>query len=296
MELLQLQYFQKVAKSESMTKAAKELYIAQPSLSKTISRLEEQVGVELFDRTGKKIRLNEAGKRFSVRVEKCLRELEDGIKEARDFAEQREEQITVGAATAKLLPGLIRDYMTENPNVKFRFLQVTNHDDLLRMLSRGEIDICISSLPLRKKGIDSSPLTEEKIYLAVSKNHPFARKKEIRLREIEKEPLIHYTAECGLREIIGNFCEEAEVTPHISCECTTPEVIGSLIEAGIGISFLPECLRGAEYTKKLVWIPVKEPELKRTIWISRNEERYHSKAVTAFQSFVSHYFQNQNVK
>lgn len=293
MELLQLQYFQKVAKLESITKAAKELHIAQPSLSKTISRLEEQVGAELFDRTGKRIRLNETGRKFLLRVEKCLQELEDGIKEARDSAEQHEEQVTVGTATAKLLPGLIRDYLTENPKVRFRFLQVTNHEDLWRKLQQDEIDICISSLPLQGKGICSSPLTIEKIYLAVSKNHRFADKKEIRLREIENEPLIHYTAECGLREIIGKFCEAAEFTPHITCECTTPEVTCSLIEAGMGVAFLPECLSDVEYARRLVWIPVTQPELKRTIWISWSKGRYLSKAAVRFREFVFHYFSSQ---
>lgn len=292
MELLQLKYFQKVARLESMTNAAKELQIAQPSLSKTISRLEEQVGVKLFERNGKRIKLNEAGRKFLERVEKCLRELDDGIKEARDIAQQQEEQVVLGTATAKLLVDMIRDYLTEEPKVKLRFLQVSDHAELLKKLGQNDIDISISSLPLHGKGICSVPLTVEKIYLAVSPDHRFAGKKEISLHEIENEPIIYYTAECGLREIVGNFYANEGLTPNISCECMTSEVICSLIDAGMGIAFLPECVLNMEYTRKLVWIPVKQPDMKRTIWISWNDESYSSKAAERFKEFAFDYFKN----
>lgn len=292
MELLQLQYFQKVAKLESISKAANELHIAQPSLSKTISRLEEQLGAKLFDRNGKRIRLNETGKVFLSHVEKSLQELEDGIKEVRDSVEQQDTQVIVGTATAKLLPNLVCDYLTENPSIRFRLLQVINHEELWIKLQQNEIDICISSLPLHGKGICCRPLTDEKIYLVVSKNHRFADKTEIHLAETEKEPLIYYTAESGLREIISKFYQKAACTPHVTCECTTPEVTCSLIEAGIGIAFLPECLLDVEYARKLVWIPVTAPEFKRTIWISWNKERYLSKAVVRFKEFVFQYFKS----
>lgn len=290
MELLQLQYFKKVANLESITKAAKELHIAQPSLSKTIARLEEQVGTKLFDRVGKRIQLNDAGKLFLGRVENALKELDNGIKEVRDLVEQQEQRIRIGTATAKLLPGLMHDYLIENPAVKIRFLQVTNHNELLQKLQQNEVDICISSLPLKDKGICCKPLTVEKIYLLVPKEHKFAEEKMVRFRDINDEPLIHYTAECGFREIIEEFCETTGVFPYISCECTTPEVTCKLIEAGIGIAFLPEYLFNVEYTKNLAWIPVTEPDLKRTIWISWNEERYLSKKVAHFRDFVFEYF------
>jgi DNA-binding transcriptional LysR family regulator len=86
MELLQLHYFQTVARLEHMTKAAEELKIAQPSLSKTISRLEEDLGAPLFNRQGRNIRLNQFGKVFLTRVDRIFRELEEGKREIRDMA------------------------------------------------------------------------------------------------------------------------------------------------------------------------------------------------------------------
>ena len=85
MELTQLRYFKKVAKTEHITKAAEELHITQPALSRTISRLEEQVGVRLFDRNNNKIRLNSFGYVFLKRVERAFSELDDGLKEVSDM-------------------------------------------------------------------------------------------------------------------------------------------------------------------------------------------------------------------
>lgn len=290
MELLQLRYFQKVAKMESMTKAAEELHIAQPSLSKTILRLEEQIGVRLFERNGKRIRLNESGKCFLARVDKALNELEDGIQEIRDLADKREERVSVGSATAKLLPKMIKEYLVEKPETKLRFLQVTQHAELLNKLEQGEIDICISSLPMKKKEICCEPLATERIYLVAPVNHPLACKKEISLHDIGKEPLISYTAECGMREIINQFCAQIAFEPQISCECTTSEVTCGLVEAGLGLAFLPEYLSSMEYTKHLVWIPVTEPDMKRVVWISWCENRYLSKAARDFREALFQYF------
>lgn len=78
MDLLQLQYFQVVARLENITHAAKELHVAQPSISKTIARLEESLGVPLFERSGRRIRLNRFGEAFLRRVERCFNELNDG--------------------------------------------------------------------------------------------------------------------------------------------------------------------------------------------------------------------------
>ncbi len=290
MELLQLRYFQKVAETENMTKAAEALHIAQPSLSKTIARLEESVGVRLFERTGKRIRLNEFGECFLRRVNRILNELEDSVSEVRDMADRKSGSVCIGSATARLLPDLIKTYLLQNSDVRLRLLQFTQHTELLWQLEQGEIDISISSLPLQKKGICCRPLTEERIYLIVPANHRFAGRKKIRLQELQDEPLIYYTAECGVREIISGYCEQANFKPLISCECTTPEITCRLVEAGLGLAFLPEYMSAMEYTKNLSWIPLTEPDMKRTIWMSWNQERYLSRAARDFRDFVSGYF------
>ena len=95
---------------------------------------------------------------------------------------------------------------------------------------------------------------------------------------------------CGFRETISHFCRQASFEPEISCECTTPEVTCGLVEAGLGVAFLPEYLSAMEYTRKVSWIPVKEPVMKRSIWIAWNTTYYLSEAARSFRQFVLDYF------
>lgn len=134
MDFLQLKYFKTVAKLENITRAAEELHIAQPSLSKVISRLEDSVGVPLFDRIGRRIRINEFGRIFLNRVDRIFLELDEGKKEVSDLAKLKFRSITVGATSSRLLPTLIKKYLTKNPNTNFRLLQITRQKEIKKVL------------------------------------------------------------------------------------------------------------------------------------------------------------------
>ncbi|AVF28115.1 HTH-type transcriptional regulator GltC [Paenibacillus larvae subsp. larvae] len=123
MELLQLKYFQKVAKIQHMTKAAQELHIAQSSLSRTISRLEEDLGVSLFERKGRQIHLNMFGQRFLNRVERIFTELEEGTEEIAELQGIENKRVVVGATITRLLPDLFKEFLTVHPDVKFQLFQ-----------------------------------------------------------------------------------------------------------------------------------------------------------------------------
>lgn len=290
MDLLPLKYFQVIARLENMTRAAQELRVAQPSLSKTLARLETQVGVPLFDRQGKRIKLNQFGKIFLAHVNRSLMELEEGVKEISDLASRDMGSVTVASATARLLPSLIREYLTATPKVKFRLLQVTQHSELFLQLINGEIDFSISSLAIRQKGVVCKPLIREEIFLAVPQGHRLAGRKEIHLGEIADDPLISYTTECGLGEIVNQFCLEADFLPNIAFECTAPEVICELVGAGLGVAFLPEYLWDMINTEALIKLRLKYPDCHRQIWLSWMEGRYLSLAALEFRRFIMNYF------
>lgn len=290
MDLLPLKYFQVTARMENMTRAAQELRVAQPSLSKTISRLETQVGVPLFDRQGKKIKLNQFGKIFLSHVNRSLMELEEGVKEISDLASRDMGSVTVASATARLLPGLIREYLTVTPQVKFRLTQVTQHSELFLQLINGEVDFSISSLAIRQKGAVCRPLIREEIFLAVPQGHRLAERKGIHLKEIADDPLISYTTECGLGEIVNQFCLEADFLPNMAFECTSPEVICELVRAGLGVAFLPEYLWDMINTDSLVKLRLSSPDCHRQIWLSWMEDRYLSLAALEFRKFIMNYF------
>lgn len=297
MDLLQLRYFQVVARLENMTRAAEELHIAQPSLSKTITRLEESIGVPLFERHGKRIRLNQFGRIFLERVKRSLIELEEGLREVADLAGFERGSITVGATTSPQLPHIFREYLTLHPSVNFRFLQVSQHQDIQKRLINYEIDLCISTRPINQPGVVCEPLKIEEIFLALPLEHRLADRKSIELKEIADEPFILQTAEYGLREVTYDLCKQAGFIPiiaNIAFESTTPEVICSLVKAGFGNAFIPAYWWDSINTDSLVKMHIENPTCQQTIWLSWVKEHYLSAAARDFSKFIMNYYSRTN--
>lgn len=294
MELLQLRYFQVVARLENVTRASEELHIAQPSLSRTIERLEENVGVPLFERQGRRIRLNQFGKIFLERVERSFNELDEGKREVVDLAGLEGGSVTVGTtASQQQLPHIFREYLTLHPQVKFRLLQVAQHQEIQERLSNGKIDLCVSTLPIERTEIHCEPLTLEEICLAVPLEHRLAGRKSIQLKEMANEPFIHQATECGLREITNDFCRQAGFTPNIAniaYEGTTPETICGLVKAGFGSAFIPAYWWNEINMDGLIKLHIEKPSCQRTIWLSWAKEHYMSAAARDFGKYLVEYF------
>lgn len=120
MELLQLHYFLTVARLEHVTEAAQVLHVTQSSLSKTIQRLEEDLGAPLFDRVGRRLRLNEHGRRFLRRAERALLELEEGKREIRDLTSPEYGTLKLAVTNASTLPAILREFRKKRPTIQFR--------------------------------------------------------------------------------------------------------------------------------------------------------------------------------
>jgi DNA-binding transcriptional LysR family regulator len=125
MDLLQLHYFQTVARLEHVTRAAEERRVAQPALSKTIARLEAELGVPLFDRRGRRVALNAGGRAFLRHVHRVFREVEDGRQELADLAGLARGTVTVAATTLRLLPDLLGAFLERHPGGKFLLTQAS---------------------------------------------------------------------------------------------------------------------------------------------------------------------------
>lgn len=289
MELLQLKYFQTVARLEHMTKAAEQLQIAQPSLSKTISRLEEDLGVELFDREHRKISLNAAGKVFLNRVDRAFAELNEGQRELNQFMDQDQKSITLAVTIPRVLPSLLGSFLSKHPDVRFQqFLKSVS--SMKKMLLEGELDYCISSIPIEGEGIRWEPLITEEIFLIVPPNHQLAERESVRLEEVKDEAFISMNTGYGFRNLTDQFCREAGFVQHIAFEGDEPTVISDLVRQGLGVAFVSE----------LSWVPksgqfphklrIVEPTCQRTIGLAWSEKRYFTPIAKQFRLFVLDYF------
>lgn len=290
MELLQLKYFQVVARLENVTHAAEELHISQPSLSKIIARLEKDLGVPLFERRNKRLHLNQFGQAFLKRVNRSFNELKEGRQELADLSGTASESLTVGATSARLLPKLLTEYLTQHPHGQFRLLQFTQQADIQKQLLNGDIDLCLSFLPITQPEIHCQVLATEEIFLAVSPKHRFANRKSIPLAVVANEPFISLTSECGLREITNNFCKQAGFTPQIVFEVNSLDVISSLVKAGLGIAFLPSFWQYQKSRDIPMQLQIESPICQRSIWLAWVKNRYLSESTRRFSEFTMQYF------
>ncbi|MED4753746.1 LysR family transcriptional regulator [Brevibacillus choshinensis] len=286
MELLQLQYFCKVAKLEHMTKAAKELHIAQPALSKTISRLEEHVGVPLFDRNGRQIQLNAFGKAFLKKVEAALNLLEEGQRELIDLAGMERGRVMVATTTHKCFSEMIGSFMSLHPDVQMRITQASS-EEKEQQLQKGEIDFCITFPPLEQDGIDGVNILTEEIMLAVPPTHHFASRDSIDLAEVAHEPFICIKEGNPFRAMTDAFCQQAGFAPNIVCEVDEHSAISHFLHAGIGIAFLPETLGDKVNSFRL--IRLERPFCQRTYQLAWRKDRYLSVASHTFRDYVISY-------
>ncbi|GAB6929202.1 LysR family transcriptional regulator [Paenibacillus sp. JCM 10914] len=290
MELLQLRYFQTVARMEHMTKAAKELRIAQPALSKTIARLEEDLGVPLFDRLNRKIKLNSFGKAFLRNVETALSALEEGRREVADLAGTERGSIRLATTALSRMTKALGAFRKLYPEVNFRIIQIPPDSmmDMVSMLENGDIDLCFNAALLDEAHIREIPVLHTEVFLAVPHGHRLAGRQRISLQEVEGEAFIEYKCGHPFRMMNQQFCEEAGITRDVACEVDEPAALASLVAAGLGIAFVPGCRDDEEPAYDMVRI--EHPSCYRTFTLAWQEQRYLSQAARQFQQFLVDYF------
>lgn len=290
MELLQLRYFQMVARTQHMTRCAENLNIAQPALSKTISALEKELGVKLFDRKGKYIELNTYGKLFLERVDEALYSLDMGKKQITNLSTGNFGEVKLLVlSSSNMLPNLLREFKNIYPNITFKISQHLSNSSTI-----NDFDLCIQSSYTKPNPHDFIILLEEEIYLAVPKNHKFEGYESIFLNESVNEDFITLKEGSNFRTITDIFCNACGFKPNIVFESDSPSTVRDLINAGLGISFIPGISWGMESSENIKFLHIKDPVCKRYIYISSKVDKHLSESVKLFKNFTIDFYNNLN--
>lgn len=287
MELLQLKYFLTVARCEHVTEAAGKLHVTQSSLSKTIQRLEDDLGVPLFDRIGRKLRLNDFGRTFLQRTEKALFELEQGKREIADLSNPDQGTLQLAVTTASTLPGILREFRKNKPDIQFH-VQMVSLENMSRLLHRGEVDFCLSSPPIEGDDIECQILYDDPIVVAVPMGHRYADRSSIQLTELKDEWFVGVKQGYGVRDMVDSVCQSAGFLPKYVYEGDEPARLTALVEAEIGLAFIPSTARNPH--ERIKYLQVEEHQLVREIALLSHKNRYISKAALEFRSVVMDYF------
>ena len=291
-----LEYFCVAARLEHITRAAEELSITQPSLSKAITQLEEELGVRLFDRVGRQIRLNHYGEALLRRVERASQELEQGQREIADLVSGDEGFIELAIhAGTQLLPDLLSTFRQQYPQIRFRASQV-NAPEAFEQLERGEVDLCITCPPSQRPDILSVPLITEEVVLAVPPDHRIAGREHVPLSEVADEAFISLKPGYNLRNISDAVMQQAGLNFRFAFEGDNPAVIPNLIQAGLGIGFVPAITWTTAINSSLTLLRLTDTKLERTLGLSWREDRYPSRAEQHFRRFIVDYFSRLSEK
>ncbi|MGG4452191.1 LysR family transcriptional regulator [Brevibacillus porteri] len=289
MELLQLQYFLTVARMEHVTEAARSLHVTQSSLSKTIQRLEEDLGVPLFDRKGRKLRLNEFGSKFLCRVERALFELEQGKLELSDLSNPEHGTLELAVTTASTLPTILREFRRKRPDIQFH-VQMLTTQEMVTLLHRGAVDFCLSSPPIQEDGIECQIVYIDPILVAVPRGHRLADRNIISLTELQDESFVGVKRGYGTRDFVDSICKSAGFAPTYVYEGDEPARLIQLVEAEIGIAFIPSTARDSR--EQIKYLQVENHELVREIALLWHKSRYISRAAQEFREVVVDYFRD----
>ncbi|MGK4585631.1 LysR family transcriptional regulator [Kitasatospora sp. HPMI-4] len=285
MDLLSLRYFQAVARHEHISRAAEELRVAQPSVSRTIARLEAELGVPLFDRQGRRIRLNRYGTAFLRRVDRALAELDDARRELADAAGSDHGSLAVAAETLLTLSGMLAAFRARYPGVTVRLFQSSN-DRMNRQLQAREVDFCIASQPLNGSALCSVELVREEVLLAVPLGHRLAGRDRVDIAALAEEAFVSTRPGHWQRALLDRLFAEAGLTPVIGCEGDEPGATQNLISAGLGIGLVPEISRLASSHAPVSWVRLDVPDCHRVLSLVWRRDGYLSTAARNFRELA----------
>ncbi|MBI2737260.1 MAG: LysR family transcriptional regulator [Rhodospirillales bacterium] len=292
-----LTYFLVAARHEHLTKAAQELEISQPALSRNIARLERAYGVQLFDRLGRGLRLNMAGQILLQHLERAKAELDDAADAIREHTQKVAHTISIGFLATfgvTLIPELVRGYVSPLEVVPpFRLLQGPAPFLRARLAAR-DIDLCIASPRFPDANLEWKSLFHEELFVVVPSNHSLAATSTIDLAAVADEPFVMLKSEYGLRQVAEELCLDAGFTPRIAFEVEEVATLRGLVGAGVGVAIAPRpVLEVTALTKDL---RVRAPRCRRAVGLLWRKDRRLPSETVRFRDYVLSHFGSADAK
>lgn len=293
LELQELQVFLVAAETENFSEAGRMLQISQPAVSGHIQSLEQRLNTRLFERTGRNIKLNEAGHAFVPIVRNLLKE----ARRAEEFIASRQGtvvgQLVIGCSTASgkyILPRIMARFMEQHPDVRV-ICYVGPRGQALDQLCAGEIDLAVSSVRLPRKPIEYQHFADDLLAMIVPKDHPWARSgRPLEPEELVEHPIILREASSGTNITLNRELSHHEMTVEM---LQTRLVLGnseSIVQAvleGIGPAFVSRvCALWALERNLITEVPISNLELVQRLYMARNTSFHESEVQTRFWDFA----------
>lgn len=293
MELRQVKYFIEVAKREHVTEAAGAMHVAQSAVSRQIFNLESELGVSLFIREGRNVRLTPIGRVFLEHMEQAINVIDHAKQVVEEYVDPERGTIHIGfpsSLATYILPTAISSFRNQYPNVKFQLNQGAYHD-LMEAVKKGDINMALlGPIPPHDKKTKSTILFTENITAILPANHPLANERSLRLDQLREDLFVLFPEGFVLRDIILHACQQIGFKPKVSFEGEDIDSIKGLVSAGLGVSLVPEVTLVDNLPRATVKIPVIEPDITRTIGVLISAERKLLPTEQLFYEFLQEFF------
>jgi DNA-binding transcriptional LysR family regulator len=285
MEVRQLQTFCVLAEELNFTRTAERVHTVQSNVTSQIKSLEEELGVPLFDRLGKRVVLTEAGHRLRPYAEKALAAMDQGHRAVK-FGTEPAGPLHIGAPESVLtyrLPEVLKLFRKRYPKVDL-FFHPDSQQKLADALESGKLDLAISmSDCFAGPQLNSLRMRTEDIHIFGTPNHPLAKAKKVYLKDLTDQNLLLTEAGCGYRNILDTQLASANVRPQNVTEFSSIEAIKQCVTAGMGLGLLPEIVIADELKKKqftaLNWQGPKMSIATSIVW---HKDKWMSPGMQAF--------------
>jgi DNA-binding transcriptional LysR family regulator len=282
MNLQHLRYLLAVSRLGSFTGAASAMNVTQPAISGGIAELESELGVRLFHRQGRKVELTIEGRSlldYAVRIQDLVEEAGHRLTRRKPAAGQAFQFGSIDAGAIYLLPDILRGYLAANPDVHLS-VQVAPSRYLAEDVLMNRSEFAVLTLPFDHPNLETLSLYTDRLILCVGASHAFGGKRSVTLEDVVKEPLILFQSDSVSRQLVDEKFAQAGLTPRVVMAMRSPEAMRKLVEAGVGISFLPQLtVRDAVKSGELQEVRVKGVSLSREIGLAWKRGRYVSPAI-----------------
>lgn len=288
MNLNQLYYFQKVAQLQHYHQAAKELSISQPSLSRSIANLEDELGVQLFKKSGRNIELTKYGQIFLEHVDRILEEIRNAETKMKSFSNAAGGHIDIGYVfplAKSYMPHLVRSFLNTHNQEDITFsLSQEITKKLIADLKTEKYDVVFGSYVTDEPDIEFVPVINQEMVIITSPEHPLKNKKPLLLEDLLSYPVIGYDRTSGLGRYTNSIYKQNSMKPSIAFETSDENAIASLVSEDFGIGFVAHVESLREYDVEILHLDNVKPY--HTVYMAYLKNGVMIPAVQKFIEFV----------
>jgi DNA-binding transcriptional LysR family regulator len=285
MDVRDLQVFLAVASRLNFTRAGEDVHLSQPSVSVRIRRLEEELGVKLFEQLGKKVALTGAGRLLEPPARRVVAALDDARHVIEEIQGLERGILKIGASTTPgiyLVPKLVAGFKRLHPKIEVH-LEIKDTRQVEEGLLRNDYDFGFVGGHLVGGEVEILPWRTDEIVLVAPPEHALAQRKQVQLKDVEKQQFIFRESGSATRVAINEKLRSLNLQPVAVMEMDNPEAVKQAVQAGLGLAFLSRFVVGTELkVGTLVVLKVRELTIHRELKITYRKDKHLSRAAQAF--------------